>query len=95
MIVTLSEDYQYKKVLFGTNNCHCSRIVTLTGETVTDRACIDTKGRVALGSSISILILLDAELGLGVLDLGEGGLELVLVLLHPVLLLLPLGLWHV
>ena len=48
-----------------------------------------------LGSSISILILLDAELGLGVLDLGEGGLELVLVLLHPVLLLLPLGLWHV
>ena len=41
------------------------------------------------------MLLFDGELGLGVLDLGEGRLELVLVLLHPVLLLLPLDLRHV
>ena len=39
MIVTLSDDFQYKKILFGTKSCHCSRIVTITGVTVTDRAC--------------------------------------------------------
>ena len=35
-IVTI--DFQYKNVLFGTKNCHCRRIVTTTGVTVT-RAC--------------------------------------------------------
>ena len=33
------DDFPYRKVLFGTKNCHCCRIVTLTGVTVTDRAC--------------------------------------------------------
>ena len=38
--LSLSDDFHHKKILWGTKNCHCSQIVTLTGITVTYRACI-------------------------------------------------------
>ena len=31
--------FNIRRPLLGQNNCNCSRIVTLTGVTVTDRAC--------------------------------------------------------
>ena len=41
-IITLSDDFQYNKILFGPKSCHCSRIATLTGVTVIDRSCIES-----------------------------------------------------
>ena len=41
MIVTLCDDSQNTKTLFGTKFCHCKWIVTLKGVTVTDIDCID------------------------------------------------------
>ena len=43
----------HKKVLFGIKNGHCSRIVNLTGVTVTDRACITFND----GKSIPICLI--------------------------------------
>ena len=42
MIVTVSDDFQYEKVLFGTTKLSQSVIVTLPGETVTKALCNDS-----------------------------------------------------
>ena len=50
--VTVSDCHSIRwlSVLFGTKNCHCSRIVTLTGVTVTNRACTSLSFSLCLGS---------------------------------------------
>ena len=40
--------FSVRRSFLGQKNCHCSRIVTLTSVTVTDRACITTTTQILI-----------------------------------------------